>query len=262
MPKLQQKRSGASSSNQALHVVHHDYHDYAAVPAPNSNYDYAFNDTRNHNAFPYRLYEMLQLVERDGLDHIVSWQPHGRCFVVHKPEEFTVILPRYFKQSKTASFQRQLNLYNFQRLTKGADRGGYYNEFFLRGKEFLLNKIQRVKVKGTGVRAKSNPENEPDFYSLVWLPYKEEVARTVATMNPSRSVVVSDDDDDDHSNDDSESTALNSQHETKICAWGMSFYYIPSTGKEVPEEVWMNSEQVSDCWSNSDLEEIILQGSV
>ncbi len=260
MAKLQQKRSGASSNNQALHVVHHDYHDYSAVQAPNSNYDYAFNDTRNHNAFPYRLYEMLQLVERDGLDHIVSWQPHGRCFVVHKPEEFTAILPKYFKQSKTASFQRQLNLYSFQRLTKGADRGGYYNEFFLRGKEFLLSKIQRVKVKGTGVRAKSNPENEPDFYNLVWLPLKEEATRTVAFINPSRSVVVSDDDDDDHSNDDSESIASNSKHETKICAWGMSFYYIPSAEKEVLEEVWMDSEQVSDYWSYSNLEEIILQG--
>jgi hypothetical protein len=31
---------------------------------------------------------MLGDLEADGLSHIVSWQPHGRCFVVHKQKEF------------------------------------------------------------------------------------------------------------------------------------------------------------------------------
>jgi hypothetical protein len=39
-------------------------------------------------AFPGRLHRMLRVVEAEGLSHIVSWQPHGRCFVVHKPIEF------------------------------------------------------------------------------------------------------------------------------------------------------------------------------
>ncbi len=39
-------------------------------------------------AFPGRLHKMLRGVESEGLSHIVSWQPHGRCFVVHKPKEF------------------------------------------------------------------------------------------------------------------------------------------------------------------------------
>jgi hypothetical protein len=39
-------------------------------------------------AFPGRLHKMLRGVEAEGLSHIVSWQPHGRCFVVHKPKEF------------------------------------------------------------------------------------------------------------------------------------------------------------------------------
>lgn len=34
---------------------------------------------------------------------------------------------------------------------------------FLRGRKDLAASIQRVKVKGTGVRAKANPEDEPDF---------------------------------------------------------------------------------------------------
>jgi hypothetical protein len=39
-------------------------------------------------AFPGRLHKMLRGVDVEGLSHIVSWQPHGRCFVVHKPKEF------------------------------------------------------------------------------------------------------------------------------------------------------------------------------
>ena len=65
--------------------------------------------------FPIRLHEMLDAVERDGYGHIISWAPHGRCVIIHKPKEFVEILPTYFKLSKLASFQRQLNLYGFQR---------------------------------------------------------------------------------------------------------------------------------------------------
>jgi hypothetical protein len=39
-------------------------------------------------AFPGRLHKMLRDAEEEGLSHIVSWQPLGRGFVVHKPIEF------------------------------------------------------------------------------------------------------------------------------------------------------------------------------
>jgi hypothetical protein len=45
--------------------------------------------------FPDRLHDMLEQMSREGLDHVVSWQPHGRCFVVHQPNEFVEkILPK------------------------------------------------------------------------------------------------------------------------------------------------------------------------
>lgn len=50
-------------------------------------------------------------------------------------------MARYFKQTKLTSFQRQLNLYGFARITKGKDRGGYYHELFLRHKLFLCQKM-------------------------------------------------------------------------------------------------------------------------
>jgi hypothetical protein len=113
---------------------------------------------------------VLDQVEADGLTHVVSWQAHGRAFVVHKPKEFVeTVLPHYFRQTKLTSFQRQLNLYGFFRLTRGADAGGYYHELFLRGKPYLCKKMIRVKVKGTGFKAASSPEQEPDFYTMVRL---------------------------------------------------------------------------------------------
>lgn len=74
---------------------------------------------------------------------------------------------RYFRQTKLTSFQRQLNLYGFNRVTRGPDAGGYYHELFLRGKDFLCKKMMRTKVKGTGYKAASSPEHEPDFYQMV-----------------------------------------------------------------------------------------------
>jgi hypothetical protein len=148
-------------------VLRHDYHDHSTDPVVDPA-------QIKHKAkggvvvpFPVKLHSMLDAIERDGYAHVVSWQPHGRCFVVHKPKEFVNhIMPKYFKQSKMASFQRQLNLYGFSRLTSGLDKGGYYHELFLRGKVSLAYKINRMRVKGTGVRMPTNPDSEPNLYAL------------------------------------------------------------------------------------------------
>jgi len=148
-------------------VVQHDYHDHAADPTIDPK-------SIKHKAkggvitpFPVKLHGMLDRIEADGLAHVVSWQPHGRCFVVHKTKEFVNhVMPKYFKQTKMASFQRQLNLYGFNRLTGGIDKGGYYHELFLRGKVSLAYDIHRMRVKGTGVRLPTNPDKEPNFYTL------------------------------------------------------------------------------------------------
>lgn len=115
--------------------------------------------------FPVKLHRMLEGNSANGLEHIASWQPHGRCFVVHNQQEFVeLVMPDYFSQSKYPSFQRQLNLYGFKRITKGPDRNGYYHPSFLRGYPELSDTMVRMKVKGTGVRRPTCPDEEPDFY--------------------------------------------------------------------------------------------------
>jgi hypothetical protein len=58
-------------------------------------------------------------------------------------------------------------------LTRGIDAGGYYHERFLRGKTFLCKQMTRTKVKGTRFKAASSPEQEPDFYTMVRLCWRE-----------------------------------------------------------------------------------------
>jgi HSF-type DNA-binding len=58
--------------------------------------------------FPAQIFEMLDHAEKDGLSHIISWQPHGRCFVMHMPSEIDDVLKRYLPGiTKKRSFQRQ-----------------------------------------------------------------------------------------------------------------------------------------------------------
>jgi hypothetical protein len=68
--------------------------------------------------FPWKLHRMLKDVEQQGLTKIVGWHDDGLCFKVHDPDAFTKqILPLHFREAKYRSFQRQLNLYGFQRIT-------------------------------------------------------------------------------------------------------------------------------------------------
>jgi len=71
--------------------------------------------------FPHKLYRLLEEMEKDGKADIISWLPHGRAFVVHKPEKFVdEILGKYFHgQTKWGSFSRQLQLYGFLRYVCG-----------------------------------------------------------------------------------------------------------------------------------------------
>jgi len=105
-------------------------------------FEHCVMDKLSLTSFPSGTYfvqhYMLSELEDDNQDHIVSWAPHGRCFVVHdqvslkewpkrrrglklfctshtltldhpSQDEFVrSILPMWFRQTKFASFQRQV----------------------------------------------------------------------------------------------------------------------------------------------------------
>jgi hypothetical protein len=171
MASFKAKRALYAASNKKACNKHdhpitgqHNYHDHASNICCNTNRMPAKGEVVT--PFPLKLHAMLEAVEQDGLEDIMSWQPHGRCFVIHDQKALVNILVKHFNVAKVSSFQRHLNLYGFQFLTKGLDKGGYYHELFLRGKVFLSLNIQRIKVKGTKIRARLNPDQEPNFYAM------------------------------------------------------------------------------------------------
>lgn len=92
--------------------------------------------------FPQTLMELLSSEDPE----IVTWLPSGKAFIVRCPKKFVeLVLPRFFKQTKITSFQRQLNMYGFRRIADGPDMGAYRHELFLRDKPHLTNNIQRKK---------------------------------------------------------------------------------------------------------------------
>jgi HSF-type DNA-binding len=68
--------------------------------------------------FPAKLHYILSEIERDGFEHIISWQPHGRCFMIRKPNELEQkILPLYVKKLRVTTayiiLELFLTLYSF-----------------------------------------------------------------------------------------------------------------------------------------------------
>ncbi len=147
-------------------VVKHTYHDHAFDKDDVESKKKQRKGPRGGVTTPFPV-KLHMLLEENEYSDIISWQPHGRCFLLHDPKEFLeVVMPRSFKQTKLTSFQRQLNLYGFSRLTSGPDKGGYYHELFLRGKRQLCTRMIRMRIKGTRTKAASDPESEPNFYDM------------------------------------------------------------------------------------------------
>ncbi|KNE61443.1 hypothetical protein AMAG_06269 [Allomyces macrogynus ATCC 38327] len=119
-----------------------------------------------HSTFVQKMYSIL---ENGELKDIVSWSASGDSFLVHSPGEFArSVLPRYFKHSNFSSYNRQLNMWGFSKISNLASspvstvnstnsRNGtteyiepaweFRHPFFQRGQVHLLVQIKRKSPK-------------------------------------------------------------------------------------------------------------------
>lgn len=99
--------------------------------------------------FPWKLHSLLVKAEKEGYDHVISWLPDGDAFKVHKKEEFcNNIMPKYFSSNKYKTWQRSLNLWGFESIVRGPNKGACHHRAFVRGSPELCKNMTRVKIKG------------------------------------------------------------------------------------------------------------------
>merc|ERR1712216_759438 len=86
--------------------------------------------------------------ETEGYAHIVSWLPGNKAFKVHRKKEFAEkVLPNHFQTSTYKSFQRNLNLWGFDTVSKGPKKGECTHPQFLRDEPEKCSFMTRIIVK-------------------------------------------------------------------------------------------------------------------
>ena len=117
------------------------------------------------NNFPRKL---MMLLDDNPASDIIFWLPHGRAFFLKDIKRFiSHVYPRYFKDTvRHKDFVRMLNMWGFERITNGPDRGAYYHQLFLKGMPNLISKMQHIKSQYKGDMSLENPNDEPNFYEL------------------------------------------------------------------------------------------------
>jgi hypothetical protein len=119
----------------------------------------------------------------DTLRSIVSWNEDGRTFYVRDQDKFEVaILPKFFiKQTRYRSFQRQLNFYNFKRITKGPFEGSYGHPLCIKRNESLAQKIERCP-KATASMKSVKAKQERSTITSSGLPQQQQRCRKVISI--------------------------------------------------------------------------------
>jgi hypothetical protein len=101
------------------------------------------------------LHQALLELERVGDTSTAAFLPDGKSFVIRTQYLFEKrVIPVFFPKMKGfASFQRQLNLYDFMRIGgAGLARGSYHHELFHRDAPGKAAEMKRTKIKGGNKR--------------------------------------------------------------------------------------------------------------
>mmetsp|Transcript_110499 Transcript_110499/g.165379 ORF Transcript_110499/g.165379 Transcript_110499/m.165379 type:complete len:301 (-) Transcript_110499:249-1151(-) len=121
--------------------------------------------------FPVRLHDMMEFVEANGLESVISWVLGGRGFMIHDPNKLVEILSLFFGQTKYTSFRRQLNMWHFDRIVHGPSKGTFLHPYFVKGNRELCGLMSRqIKVRDSrrpNMSSHTKPEELGSFKSEV-----------------------------------------------------------------------------------------------
>ncbi|CAB9509511.1 HSF-type DNA-binding [Seminavis robusta] len=126
--------------------------------------------------FPTKLHRMLVEIDDnpkyESMKELISWQPHGRCFIIRNEKKFIEkVMSHFFRVIKFSSFRRQLHLFGFRKLSRqGPDKGAYFHEQFIKEKPELAVQMRPVKGQGKRGRKPRSEDLDAAFYAQKNLP--------------------------------------------------------------------------------------------
>ena len=101
-------------------------------------------------SFPSKLHRcLLDLDEIPGGSDIACFLQEGQAFMILDPVRFeSEVMRKYYpRMGSFASFQRQLNIYDFSRIAKGPQKGAYFHQYFIKTYPLLSRSMKRSKKK-------------------------------------------------------------------------------------------------------------------
>ncbi|PWA61588.1 Heat shock factor (HSF)-type, DNA-binding [Artemisia annua] len=116
--------------------------------------------SENASIAPFLL-KCYEMVDDPSTDDLISWSQTNDSFIVWDESNFaSQLLPKFFKHSNYASFQRQLNIYGFRKTD--TDRWEFANDGFIKGQKHLLKSISRKKATQVTVQQKVIQQKDPE----------------------------------------------------------------------------------------------------
>jgi len=102
---------------------------------------------KSSSPFPTKLHELLDDARSENHEHVISWCRDGKSFRIHRSDLMVGVLKSYFRQTKYKSLLRQLQGYDFKRITSGKEKGNVSHPLFVRGMRSLCKDMKRKQAR-------------------------------------------------------------------------------------------------------------------